>query len=278
MTDKRTREGLEASSRAGLVAYGLLHLLVAWITVELAFGDGQKDSSGQGAMRQLAAQPLGRVLLWAIALAMAAFCVARVVEGCVGHRDDDRGDRLKHRARAWAKAVVYAAVSASATGVASSSSSGGSGSERSLSARVMDAPGGQVLVVVVGLIILGVGVHHAYRGLTRHFRDELSANGKEGESGALYLAFGQVGYTAKGVVIGLAGGLVAYAGITHEPQKSGGLDEALQTLRDQPFGPVLLCAVAAGIGCYGLFCFAQARHLPSRDVSAAGRRPASDGA
>ena len=29
----------------------------------------------------------------------------------------------------------------------------------------------------------------------------------------------------------------------------------------QPFGPVLLGLIAIGIGCYGLFCFARARHL-----------------
>jgi hypothetical protein len=29
----------------------------------------------------------------------------------------------------------------------------------------------------------------------------------------------------------------------------------------QPFGPVLLVLIAAGIACYGLFCFARARHL-----------------
>ncbi|GAB2969512.1 DUF1206 domain-containing protein [Nocardioides montaniterrae] len=251
MASERTRKGLDASSRAGLAAYGLLHLLVAWVAVQLALGDGRRDSSGQGAMRELAAQPFGRALVWVIAVAMAAFCVRRVVQGCVG----------RHRARAWAKACVYAAVSASATGIALRSGGGGSGRERSLSARVMDVPGGGIVVAVVGLVVLGVGLRHVYRGLTRDFLDELSEGGKEGESGTVHIVLGQVGYTAKGVVIGLAGVLVAYAGLTHEPRKSGGLDEALQTVRDQPYGPVLLCAVAAGIAAYGLFCFAQARHL-----------------
>jgi hypothetical protein len=261
MTSSRARKGLEVSSRVGLAAYGLLHLLVAWVAVDLALGDRQRDSSGQGALRQLASEPVGRVLVWAIAVAMAAFCLRRVVEGCVGHRDEDDRDRLRLRARAWAKACVYAAISASATAIALHAGGGGSGKERSLSARVMDLPGGGIAVALVGIGILALGCRHAYRGLTKKFRDELSEDGREGEAGAVYLAFGQVGYTAKGVVIALVGVLVAYAGITHEPQKSGGLDQALQTLRDQPFGPVLLCAVAAGIASYGLFCFAQARHL-----------------
>jgi Na+/proline symporter len=61
------------------------------------------------------------------------------------------------------------------------------------------------------------------------------------------------------VVVGLFG----YAAVTHEAKKSGGLDQALLTVLKQPFGPVLLALIAAGIVCYGLFCFVRARHLDS---------------
>ncbi|MBO9520667.1 MAG: DUF1206 domain-containing protein [Nocardioidaceae bacterium] len=254
-------QGLAWATRAGLVAYGLLHLLVAWVAVELALGDRHHESSGQGALRQLTDQQLGHALVWAIAVAMLAFCLSRVIEGFVGHRDEGRGDRWRHRARAWGQAVAYGAIGGSALAIATTSGGGGSRTERSLTARVLDHPGGVVVLVLVALVILAVGLHHTYRGLTRDFRDELSAGGRTGEAGTVYLAFGQVGHTAKGVVIILVGGLVAYAGLSHHPRKSGGLDETLRTVRDQPFGPALLVAVAAGIACYGLFCFAQARHL-----------------
>jgi hypothetical protein len=65
------------------------------------------------------------------------------------------------------------------------------------------------------------------------------------------------------VAQGIVGGLFGYAGITHEASKSGGLDQALHTVLEQPFGPLLLGVIALGIVCYGLFCFAQAKH-PSR--------------
>ena len=73
--------------------------------------------------------------------------------------------------------------------------------------------------------------------------------------------FGRIGYTAKGVAFGIVGALVGYAALTHEPRKSGGLDQALREVLEQPLGPLLLLAIATGIGCYGLFCFAWARHL-----------------
>ena len=44
-------------------------------------------------------------------------------------------------------------------------------------------------------------------------------------------------------------------------KKSGGLDVALQTVLEAPFGPVLLGAIALGIISYGVFCLARAKHL-----------------
>ena len=52
-----------------------------------------------------------------------------------------------------------------------------------------------------------------------------------------------------------------YAAFTQDPDKSGSTDKALHTVLQQPFGPYLLMALAAGIACYGLFNFARARHL-----------------
>ena len=75
------------------------------------------------------------------------------------------------------------------------------------------------------------------------------------------MLLGKVGYIAKGVAIGLVGVLFVYAAVTHDPKKSGGLDQALHEVLEQPFGPFLLVAIALGIACYGLFCFARARHL-----------------
>ena len=51
---------------------------------------------------------------------------------------------------------------------------------------------------------------------------------------------GTAGYCAKGVALAIIGGLFGYAAITYDPKKAGGLDAALSTVRDQPFGTVLL--------------------------------------
>ena len=125
----------------------------------------------------------------------------------------------------------------------------------------MDLPGGQLIVGAVGLAIIGYGGSLVYRGWTEKFREHLDAQGQAGKDGSVYVLLGKVGYIAKGVAIAIVGGLFCYAAITHDPKKSGGLDQALQTVLEQPFGQVLLTAIALGIAAYGVFCFARAKHL-----------------
>ena len=49
------------------------------------------------------------------------------------------------------------------------------------------------------------------------------------------------------------------AAVTHSPAKSGGIDKALLTLRDRPFGPLLLLAAALGLVVFGIYGLCEAR-------------------
>ncbi len=125
----------------------------------------------------------------------------------------------------------------------------------------MDLPGGQLIVGVIGLAIIGYGGFLVYRGWSEKFREHLDARGQAGKDGSAYVLAGKIGYIAKGIAIAIVGGLFGYAAITHEAKKSGGLDQALSTVLQQPFGQVLLIAIGIGIAGYGVFCFARAKHL-----------------
>ncbi len=59
----RTNSLLVALTRAGFVGYGLLHLAVGWLALQIAFGHANQEGSQSGAFRLLSHQPLGRPLL-----------------------------------------------------------------------------------------------------------------------------------------------------------------------------------------------------------------------
>lgn len=257
--DADDSDWLDHAVRIGLVAYGIVNLMIAWLALQLALGQGTGQASNQGAMNQLAQQPLGGVLVWLVAIGMFLLVVWRLVEAAAGHRGEDGSDRLRKRLVSLGKAVTYAVVGVSALKVALNAGSGGQKSD--VTATIMGWPGGQWIVALIGVAAMVYGGNLVRRAFTEKFREHLSGEGQGGEAGRAYIWFGKAGYTARGVAFVVIGGLFVYAGLTHEPTRAGGLDDALRTVLQQPFGPVLLGLIAVGIACYGLFCFARARHL-----------------
>lgn len=244
--------------RWGLVAYGVVHLLIGWLAVQMALGERSGKASGTGALAELSGQPLGGVLIWLVAVGLGLLVVWKVLDLVLGHRDDDHPWR--GRAVSALKAGLYAALALAALKVARGDASSGDGTE-TLTARLMGLPGGQVLVGLVGLAVIGYGAHMVWRGWTEKFMEHLDGEGSSGGRGTAYRLLGKAGYVSKGVALAIVGVLFGYAALTHDPDKSGGLDQALQEVLRRPAGPGLLLVVALGIACYGLFCFARARHL-----------------
>lgn len=248
----------ERGVRLGLVAYGVVHLLIAWLALQLALGDRAGAPSEQGAMMEMAQKPFGEVLLWVVSLGFVCLVIWQAIEAIAGHRKHDEPKRTFKRIGSAARAVIYAvfAFSAARTALGEKSSS----NKDHLTAEVMKLPLGQALVCLTGLIIVSVGGYLIYKGIGRGFEDDLEPAATSGDSGTAVVVLAQIGYPAKGVAFVVLGVLFVVAGVTFDPDKTGGLDVALRTLLDQPFGPVLLAAVAVGIACFGAYCFFWAKH------------------
>ena len=248
-------QGYRTLVPVGLASYGFVHVVVAWIALQVAWG-GKGDASSKGALKQVAQQPLGSALLWVVAAGMLALVVWQVVEAAVGYSWMDHGKRLRRRVSSGVRALVYLAIGISAARLAlgGRGSSGGDPQE-TLTSRLLDAPLGQALVVIVGLAVLAVGVSEVVKGVQRKFREDL-----RGSVSPATMKLGTAGYVAKGVALGIVGVLFGWAALSYDPDKAGGIDAALQTVRDQPFGSVLLTAMSIGIFAFGLFCFSWARN------------------
>lgn len=251
---------LDQAVRVGLIAYGVVHLLIAWVALQLAFDDRSGDASSEGALSQMAQTPVGGALLYVVAAGFGALVLWQLTEAVAGHRDEEGKKRTVKRVGSALKVVLYGSLGWSALKVASGGGSSGDGTD-TLTARIMAMPGGQVLVALVGLGVLGYGARLVYRGLSESFMDKLKAKGRTGASGKAFVTFGKAGYVSKGLALFVVAGLFLWAAWTHDPKKSGGLDQALSQVLQQPFGSTMLIVLALGIACYGLFAFAWARHL-----------------
>jgi len=250
---------LDHGVRVGLVSYGVQHLLIAWLALRLAVGERSGAASSRGALHELATSGLGRASLYVVAAGFVALVGWQGLEAAVGRREEQGLKRTYKRVLSAGKAVLYATLAVTAAKVATGAPGGRS--TDTWTARLMAMPAGDLLVALVGAAVLVVAGVLAYRGWTEKFRSKLAPEGRTGDDGRAYVALGRAGYLAKAVALAIIGGLFVYAAWTHDPEKSAGLDQALVQLLEQPYGQVLLGVVAAGIGCFGVFCFAWARHL-----------------
>ncbi|MGV8909457.1 MAG: DUF1206 domain-containing protein [Propionicimonas sp.] len=238
---------VDAGARAGYAVSGLLHLLIAWLGLQLAFGRSGAKADTSGAMAMVAANPVGMVVLVAIVVAFVLLAVWQVGE-CV--RGPDTGDRVK----AGAKALVYIALAWSAVLFLMGVGKSGQAQAKDATAALMDLPFGPVLVVIVGIGVVAVGGYHIFKGWKEKFRSDLTSTPSR-----YILMAGKVGYIAKGVALIAVGIGLVTAGVTHHPSKSQGLDGALHSMMSLPLGQLVVVLVAAGFAAYGVYSFSRAR-------------------
>jgi hypothetical protein len=254
-------KALEVLARVGLVAYGVVHLLLGWLALQIAWGlSGRESADTSGAMKTLADQPFGQVLLWLVAVGLASLALWQASAVIWGYRNLEGAERVRKQITSGAKAVVFAALGYSAGAAALGAGSSSAQSQQQATSGVLGWPGGRVIVIVAGLVIIGVGVAAIVKGVKKSFAEEIDTSPLSPTLRTAVARLGQVGYIAKGLALGVVGGLLSYATLTFDPRKVQGLDGAMHTILAQPFGRFLLTAVALGFAAFGLFAILQSRY------------------
>jgi uncharacterized integral membrane protein len=163
----------------------------------------------------------------------------------------ERGSVRRHRRRE--RAAVYAFFAYLTFTVIAGRQRSQSREQQDITAKVMQHPGGQWLVGFAGLIVVIIGAVLAVEGIRRKFMKYLRSWEMSRRTRRIVEVLGTAGTIARGLVFALAGILVIDAAVTHRPSKSGGIDKALLTLRNQPFGEVLLLLAALGLLIFGVY-------------------------
>jgi Domain of Unknown Function (DUF1206) len=246
-----------ALARAGLTARGIIYILIGWVAILVAVGQSSHEADQQGALQLLAGQPFGAVLLWLLGIGFAGYSLWRLSEAAFGVTGDGRraGPRLKSLARA----LVYAGFAYLTFQVISGGQSSQAGKQQDWTARVMHHPGGRWVVGIIGAIVVIVGLALVVEGVRRKFVKYLRTSEMRPPVRSVIVRLGIIGSAARGLIFALAGALVIGAAITYDPSKAGGIDKALRTLRDQPFGEFLLILGAAGLITFGVYGLCEAR-------------------
>jgi Domain of Unknown Function (DUF1206) len=247
-----------ALARAGLVARGIIYILIGWVAILIAFGHSSGEADQQGALQLLARQPYGLVSLWLLGIGFAGYAIWRLSEAAFGVTVD--GNRAGPRLKSLVRAIVYAFFAYLTFKVIFGASSGSQARrQEDLTATIMRHSGGRWLIGIVGLVIVIAGAALVIEGLRRKFLKYLQLGQMSPRTRRIVEWLGVIGTAARGVVFALAGILVVEAAVTYNPSKAGGIDKALLTLRNQPFGEFLLVLAALGLVIFGIYGLCEAR-------------------
>jgi len=102
-------DGFEWLARAGFVARGLIYGIIGILAIKLAVGAGGTTTNQQGALRTIAHQPFGKVLLILVAIGLAGYALWRFVRALLGRGPED-SDSGFDRLAAFASGIVYAGL------------------------------------------------------------------------------------------------------------------------------------------------------------------------
>jgi hypothetical protein len=256
---RRASDGraMRAIARAGLAARGVSYLLIGWVAILVATGHSSHQPDQEGALQLLASTPYGLVSLVLLGIGFACYALWLVSQAAFGVTG--QGDGAGPRLGALGRAVVYAFLAYLTFKVIIGAGGNETRREQDLTATVMHHQGGQWLVGAIGLAIVIVGVALIVQGLRGQFMNKLETGPMSVRTRKIVQWLGRIGVTSRGAVFAIAGALVIDAAVTFSPAKAGGLDKALLTLRQQPYGEFLLLIAAAGLVVFGGYGLAEAR-------------------
>ena len=247
-------------ARAGIATRGVIYAIIGVLAIKLAAGSGGETTNQQGALGEIAKQPFGKKLLIVVAVGLLGYATWRLVRAAVGHGAETTDD-AKERIDGVASGIGYLGLFITAVSILiGSGSGGGGGGPDKATGGVLGWPGGQILIGIIGLIIIGVGLEQGYKGITKKFCEKSKTEEMSEHVKRSFTALGVFGHLARAVVFALMGYFLVRAAIDYDPDEAIGLDGALAALRDASYGPFLLGVVAAGLIGFAAYSIADARY------------------
>ncbi|MGW0633466.1 DUF1206 domain-containing protein [Streptomyces sp. NPDC002758] len=249
------RQTLTAAGRAGFAARGVVYVLIGVLAVRIALGSGGESADRQGALGQIAAQPFGKAMLWALVVGFGCMALWRGARAVLG-----KGPRRKAASRVLdgGRALFYAAIcwATAAYAAGGGQDSSGNAQSQDWTASALKLPYGRVLVGAAGCLLIGIGAVLAVRAAMRRFLRQLDTGTLSHRTKQVVTALGVGGGVARGVVFGI---FILVAAIRFDPDEAKGVDATLRSFTQTPVGPWLLVAVVIGLILVGAFSFASAR-------------------
>lgn len=252
---------MSVTARAGLAGKAAFHVVLGLLMVQLVIGAATEDAGGQGAIDALARQPFGRTLLAIVGLGLAGYSVFRAWRTISPSEHGDDAPAWVYRVASGGRAIVYGALAVLAgRNVVSGRSNGSSGTEQRTTEQLLGLPGGVVLVLAVGVVVVAVALRFGHQALTGNPMEECDLSRVGPVRRRAYVVIGRSGLLGRALAYLLAGGFLVRAALRFDASEGVGLDAALHEAARSSVGGPLVLTVGAGVVLFGLHTAVLARH------------------
>jgi uncharacterized protein DUF1206 len=247
--------------RLGYAAKGVIYLLIGALALLVALGhEGGRLMDPKGALLIIMRQPFGQFLVAVISVGILAYCAWQFIDAIWDTRRKGGGWKgWTGRALTMIKGAAYGTVGWQALRLVLGIR-GRSETPSAVAADVMRIPFGDIFLALVGAGIAVYGCFELRDAVRSKFGDDFDVHQFRREAGSWAVAAGSFGNAARALLLVTIGAALVTAAVQRQPGEAGGVAHALATLFTQPYGVVVVGAVAAGLACFGFLQLMHARY------------------
>lgn len=250
-------------ARLGFYTKGFLFIVIGILAVMVATGQpGGELADPSGALETIAQARYGKWLLIIFIAGALGHGIWNILRGAADVDNAGGGwQGIFKRIVAAGIGIFYLGLAYTAWSiiVAERITSRNGEIPRTFAAILLALPLGASLMFLIGLGIVGAGVHECYSGVTGKYKQNFRLFAAENKHRRIITVLGLLSFTARALLLGLMGYFFIAAAISHNPNDAAGLDGALAALAQTYYGKTILFVTATGLICHGVLSLYEAR-------------------
>jgi hypothetical protein len=251
-------------ARFGFYTKGFLFIVIGMLAVLVATGQkGGELADPSGALTAIAEKPFGRILLVIFIVGAIGHGVWNILRGVADV--DNAGNNFQgifKRILAVGIGFFYLGLALTALNLIITEHVENRNGEipKTLAAILLALPLGAVLMFLIGLGIVGAGIHECYSGVSGKYKENFRLFTLGVGEMRLVTFLGVLSFTARALILILMGCFFITAAIDYNPNDAAGLDGALAALAHSYYGKTLLFITAIGLVCHGILSLYEAKY------------------
>ncbi|BAO56645.1 DUF1206 domain-containing protein [Nonlabens marinus] len=250
----------EKFARVGIATKGLIYVILGGLTAFAAFSSQESITASNGALKYIAGQSFGQILLIITTIGIIAYVMWRLYlafQNPENRSDSDTKSAVK-RLGYFFSAISYALLAYTAIEILLNNSTGGSGKQSWIS-TILDQSWGVYLIYFIALVLLGKALYELYRAYSGKFKSKIQNAELDRKAQSFLIKAGKVGFTARSIVFAIIAYTFFRAASATNAQMAGGTKMAFAFLQEQG-GQILLAVIAFGLALYGVYLLASSRY------------------